>query len=148
MIREVSRKTLLEADGTAFHRGNGARRGPTTVNVGELMARSFSAPSLAFLLAAAFLFLSSFPARADDAGAAVYKAKCASCHGADGSGNTPVGKSLKVRDLRSPEVQKLSDDELTKVIADGKGKMPGYAKKLSAEQIKALAATIRAMASK
>lgn len=105
------------------------------------MSRSFKAP-LPFLLAAAVLFL-SFPARADTA--ADYKAKCASCHGADGSGSTATGKKLKVRDLSSEDVQKLTDDELTKVIAGGKGKMPGYAKKLSADQIKALVALIRAM---
>ena len=31
--------------------------------------------------------------QAQDSGAATYKAKCASCHGADGTGNTPAGKS-------------------------------------------------------
>ncbi|MEK6374899.1 MAG: cytochrome c [Acidobacteriota bacterium] len=99
-------------------------------------------------LAAALLILPALAARADDPGAALYKAKCASCHGADGGGNTPVGKSLKLRDLSLSDVQKLSDAELTKIIADGKGKMPAYAKKLTADQIKALVETIRAMAPK
>lgn len=112
------------------------------------MSRSFISTSVAILLAATVLVLISLPARGDDPGAASYKAKCASCHAADGSGNSAVGKSLKVRDLRSPDVQKLSDAELTKTIADGKGKMPGYAKKLSADQIKALVATLRTMSSK
>jgi len=112
------------------------------------MSRSVTAPRLAFFIASTVVVLASFQAQADAAGAAVYKAKCASCHGAEGTGNTPVGKSLKVRNLCSTDVQKLSDAELTKVIADGKGKMPGYAKKLSADQIKALVATIRSMASK
>jgi mono/diheme cytochrome c family protein len=101
-------------------------------------------------LVIAFLFFASAPAAqaTADPGTAVYKAKCASCHGADGSGKTPAGKSLKVRDLSSPEVQKMTDAGLTKVIADGKGKMPAYGKKLSADQIKSLVATIRAMAHK
>ena len=85
---------------------------------------------------------------ADAPGAAVYKAKCASCHGADGSGKTPAGKTMKVRDLCSTDVQKLTDAELTKVISDGKGKMPAYAKKLSADQIKSVVEMIRAMAKK
>lgn len=102
---------------------------------------------LAFL-ALFLLFLAALPARADDAGAALYKAKCASCHGADGSGNTPAGKSLKVRDLRSPEVQKMSDAELIAVTTSGKGKMPAYGSKLSADQIKQLVAVIRALAPK
>lgn len=112
------------------------------------MSRSFTAAGVAFFLATTFLFLPSLPARADDASAAIYKAKCASCHAADGTGNTTVGKKLKVRDLCMPEVQKMTDVELTKVIADGKEKMPGYSKKLSADQIKALVAMIRAMSSK
>src|SRR5258706_2509401 len=35
--------------------------------------------------------------------AAVYKAKCAGCHGADGSGQTAMGKAMKLRDLGSAE---------------------------------------------
>jgi cytochrome c6 len=81
-------------------------------------------------------------------GAALYKAKCATCHGADGSGQTPMGKSMKLRDLRSADVQKLTDAELTKVTADGKGKMPAYKAKLTAEEITALVAYIRSIAKK
>jgi cytochrome c6 len=75
--------------------------------------------------------------------AAIYKAKCAMCHGADGAGQTPTGKSMKVRDLRSADVQKMSNAELTKVIADGKGKMPAYKAKLSAEEMQMLVTLIR-----
>jgi len=75
--------------------------------------------------------------------AATYKAKCASCHGADGSGNTAPGKSLKVRDLRSADIKNMSDDALYNVIAKGKGKMPAYEKTLGADQCKALVAYIR-----
>jgi cytochrome c6 len=84
---------------------------------------------------------------ADDA-AATYKAKCASCHGADGSGSTAAGKALKVRDLRSADVQKQSDDQLYAIIAKGKEKMPGYEKPLGAETCKALVAHIRNLAGK
>jgi hypothetical protein len=34
--------------------------------------------------------------------------------------NTPKGKELKMKDLRSPEVQKMTDAEMYKVIAKGK----------------------------
>lgn len=44
--------------------------------------------------------------------AATYKAKCSSCHGADGSGSTASGKHLKLRDLRSADVQNQTDDQL------------------------------------
>jgi mono/diheme cytochrome c family protein len=111
------------------------------------MFRSSGIYRLAFS-AAILLCFSASSLRADAATAAVYKAKCASCHGADGSGKTSAGKTLKVRDLCSTDVQKLSDAELTKMISDGKGKMPAYAKKLSAEQIKSLVAMIRSLAVK
>ena len=75
--------------------------------------------------------------------AAVYKSKCASCHGANGGGATATGKRLKLRDLRSPDVQKLTDDQLVAIISKGKGKMPGYHKSLGATTCKALAAYMR-----
>ena len=78
-------------------------------------------------------------------GAAVYKAKCASCHGPDGKGETAIGKSMKLRGLGSADVQKITDADLTKVISDGKGKMPAYKGKLSADEIKALVTYIRTL---
>lgn len=81
-------------------------------------------------------------------GAATYKAKCALCHGANGAGDTPSGKSMKVRDLRSAEVQKQTDVELTKTIAGGKGKMPPYGKQLSTPEIEAVIAFVRTLKAK
>src|SRR5437763_12945823 len=89
------------------------------------------------------LFALAFPITALADGAAIYKTKCAPCHGADGSGQTPVGKNLKVRDLRSAEAQKLTDAEITKVLTDGKGKMP--ASKLAPADIKAVVGFIRTL---
>lgn len=89
----------------------------------------------------------SLPALADagpDA-AGIYKAKCAMCHGADGAGQTPTGKAMKVRDLRSPEVQKMSDKDLAAAIRDGKGKMTAFKGKLSEPDIEALVGFIRAL---
>jgi mono/diheme cytochrome c family protein len=81
-------------------------------------------------------------------GAALYKAKCAACHGPDGGGQTTMGKSMKVRDLRSDEVQKQTDIELTKVISGGKGKMPAFGKQLSTDDVKALIVHIRTLKAK
>jgi cytochrome c6 len=79
-------------------------------------------------------------------GAAVFKSKCAMCHGPDGAGQTAMGKNLKLKPLGSAEVQKLTDEELTKTITDGKGKtMPAYKTKLSADQIKAVVGFIRTL---
>ena len=78
-------------------------------------------------------------------GAAIYKAKCAMCHGPDGAGQTTMGKNLKLRDLRGAEVQAQTDQQLTVWIADGKGKMPAYKGKLSDDQIKGLVAYIKTL---
>jgi mono/diheme cytochrome c family protein len=92
----------------------------------------------------AVAFACSTGAFAADA-AADYKAKCASCHGADGKGDTPAGKGMKVKDLASDDVQKQSDADLGGVIEKGKKPMPGYEGKLSKEQIDALVKYVRAM---
>lgn len=63
--------------------------------------------------------------QAADAGKAAYDKSCKSCHGADGTANPAIAKMMKVdmRNLQSPEVQAESDDEMKKIIVDGKGKM-------------------------
>jgi len=95
------------------------------------------------LVTASILLLVTFSAFAAADGAAVYKAKCASCHAADGSGSTSMGKAMKLRDLGSPEVQKQTDAELLTVTADGKAKMPAYKGKLTDEELKAVVAHMR-----
>jgi mono/diheme cytochrome c family protein len=59
------------------------------------------------------------------AGQTVYDKSCKSCHGSDGTPNTAIAKMTKVemKDLKSPEVQSMSDDDMKKIITDGKGKM-------------------------
>ncbi len=70
-----------------------------------------------------------------DSGGDTFKAKCAMCHGADGKGATAMGKTLNLRDLGSADVQAQSDADLTNIVTNGKGKMPKYDGKLTADQI-------------
>ena len=91
--------------------------------------------------------IGSTPLAAQD-GPTLFKTKCAMCHGADGKGETPMGKKLNVRDLGSPEVQKQTDAELTTIISKGKGKMPPFEGKLTAEQIGQVVAQIRELGKK
>jgi cytochrome c6 len=95
------------------------------------------------------VILAAKPAASEDsaAGAAVYKSKCQTCHGPDGGG-TAVGKSLKVADLRSAEVQSKSDTELTQVISDGKDNMPGFKGTISDDEIHAVLAHVRTFSAK
>jgi len=104
---------------------------------------------IAILLALAVLVLMVAPAAvADDAAAALYKSKCAMCHAADGSGDTPMGKKTAAHDFRSPEIQKMTDAQLIEIIAKGKAKMPAYDKKVTADEIKGLVAHIRVLGKK
>jgi cytochrome c6 len=95
------------------------------------------------------VMLTANPAASQDnaAGAAVYKSKCQTCHGPDGGG-TAVGKSLKVADLRSADVQSKSDTELTQVISDGKENMPGFKGTITDDEIHAVLAHVRTLAAK
>ena len=89
------------------------------------------------------LLLSTYSLAAS--GAETYKARCSACHGAKGVGETMIGRNLKLRSLASPEVQKLSDDELFVIIGKGKSKMPRFDNKLSHDQIRDLVKHIRAL---
>jgi cytochrome c6 len=104
--------------------------------------------SPATLLLVTGLSLFSSPVRAQNDGPSLFKAKCAACHGADGSGNTTVGKSLKIRDFHSADVQGQTDAQLTDMITTGKGAMPAYKGKLTDDQIKQLVGYIRELAKK
>lgn len=96
-----------------------------------------------FVLTLALLIIAPALFAAD--GAAIFKGKCAMCHGADGKAQTSMGKSMKIRDFTSADVQKQTDAELTSITADGKGKMPAYKSKLSAEEIAAVVKFIRTL---
>jgi mono/diheme cytochrome c family protein len=87
----------------------------------------------------------AIPAIGQQTGEATYKAKCAMCHGADGTGNTPVGKSMKLRSLKSAEDIKATDAELFKDTKSGVGKMQGYAGKLTDAQIQDVVTYIRTL---
>lgn len=77
-----------------------------------------------------------------------YKAKCAGCHGPDGSGSTPAGKALGVHDFHSPDVQKETITEMAEIITNGKNKMPKYRDKLKDAEIKDLAAYVHDLGKK
>ena len=85
------------------------------------------------------------PAFAQSAGADTYKAKCAMCHGPDGTAATPVAKAMKVVSFKDPTMVKAPDSEFTTAIKDGKGKMKGYGSQLSDAQIKEVVSYIRTL---
>jgi cytochrome c6 len=95
---------------------------------------------------AAGLYLCPQSARAADPGAPIYAQKCAMCHGANGDGQTGMGKMFHLRDLRSAEVQKMTDAELYNIIAKGKEKMPAFEASLGKVKIDEVIAHVRDLA--
>ena len=110
--------------------------------------RSVIAPRILSAILLSLTLLFGIPTKLAAQGAETFKAKCAMCHGPDGSGKTVMGDKLKLRDLRSPEVQKQSDAELTQIITKGKGKMTPFETKLSKEQIDQLVGHLRELGKK
>ena len=109
----------------------------------------------------AILVLASAPlvARADDAAKTerLWKAKCASCHGVDGKGQTEQGKKMKMHDLSTADWQKsFTDAQIKQVTLDGidaqkegvHKQMDPYKEKLKPDQVDALTAFVRTLGSK
>ena len=85
---------------------------------------------------------------ADAGGKATFDKLCVSCHGADGKGNPAMAKVFGEKELNiaTKETAAKKDDELLKVITEGKGKMPASAAKtLSIEEQKALIGHVRSL---
>ena len=64
---------------------------------------------------------------------------CAKCHGADGSGNTKMGKKYKLKDYTDAAVQAGLKDE------NGKNRMKGFKDDLSDPEVTDLVSYIRNM---
>ena len=73
---------------------------------------------------------------------AAWSANCASCHGPEGRGDGPTGPMVKAPDLTRAELlDKASDADLARIIAEGRGKMPKF--DLPAEVVAGLVKRIR-----
>ncbi len=84
----------------------------------------------------------------------LWRAKCASCHGDDGKGQTEQGKKMGISDMITPAWQKkFTDAQIKSAIENGvnetrngkKVEMDAYKSKLRPEQIDALTAYVRAL---
>lgn len=93
------------------------------------------------------------PLAAADA-AANWETHCAKCHGADGKGDTKMGKKLGIADLADPRVQAKFTDEaalraMKEGIKDKDGKLAMKpAEGVSEAEMKALVPYLRALAKK
>jgi cbb3-type cytochrome c oxidase subunit III len=91
----------------------------------------------------------AIPAGAAADGNAIFAAKCATCHGKDGSG-IPNWRAKGQPDFRDAKWQKSKTDaQITDVTKNGKGKyMPAFKTKLSDEEIAAVVSRIRSFGKK
>lgn len=97
---------------------------------------------IAGIVVMGLMSLSGFAA---ESGADLYKAKCQMCHGADGTPSAAMAKSMGLKDLKSEDVQKQSDADLKTVVSKGKGKMTGFAGKLTDAQIDEVVKYVRSL---
>ena len=78
--------------------------------------------------------------------AELYSRNCASCHGRDGGAKTLKARLNHARKLNDPEWQdRVSDERIFNSIMNGKGKMPGYSRKLSEQEINSLVSYVRGL---
>ena len=94
--------------------------------------------TLTLVLLVAALVVPTAWADATPDGAAIYKSKCAMCHGANGEGKAAM------KTVQFPK--SLTEDEIVKITADGKGKMPSYKGKLSNDEITQVAKHVKTLA--
>ena len=82
-----------------------------------------------------------------------WEKNCLKCHGADGKGDTKMGKKVGVKDYTDAKVQaEMKDDAMAKAIKEGvkekdtdKVKMKAFGDVLSDDEIKALVAYVRTL---
>jgi cytochrome c553 len=101
-------------------------------------------------LTVAIVSMAALSAMAAD-GKALYEEHCGKCHGADGKGDTKMGKKLGCKDYSDAKVQaELKDDAITKAIKEGVKDKDGKVvmkptEGLSDDEIKALIGYFRTL---
>jgi len=84
-------------------------------------------------------------AQQQPAGKASYDKLCLACHGATGAGDGPAAAALptKPKDLADSTVAAMTDEDMVKLLSEGKPPMPAFGKQLSESQVMALVAYVR-----
>jgi len=76
---------------------------------------------------------------------ALFKEKCARCHGEDGRGQTVIGRMVDAPDFNDEDWwnEEKTERRFVRSITEGKDAMPAFGKKLTRPEIKALAAYVK-----
>ncbi len=122
--------------------GHGSPQGRTNPYERKAMMKMTKIAALVLTIAVVLFVLIPSLSWAED-GAAIYKAKCAMCHGADGAGKP----AAKIPSLVSDEAKKMSDADLTDFVANGgpnKKSTHAFASKgMTPDQVKAVVEEVR-----
>lgn len=112
------------------------------------MSKALPIMTAALLLVAG---ASSGCARETDAGARVWKRRCAACHGADGSGRTRFAEGRPFADLTDGKWRHAPEKaSIRRLVAEGdpRSTMPPFAATLSPEEIDAVVERVLAIAAR
>lgn len=76
---------------------------------------------------------------------ALFNERCARCHGEDGRGQTVIGRMVDAPDFADDGWWDEGKDErrFARSIAEGRGEMPAFGRKLTRAEVRALAAHVK-----
>jgi mono/diheme cytochrome c family protein len=81
-----------------------------------------------------------------DQGKKLFMTGCMNCHGPDGTGALMRAMLPNIGDLSSPELHaRLKDDDIEKMIMNGKDKMPPFKDVFKPDQIKLIVSYVRTL---
>lgn len=77
-------------------------------------------------------------------GRALYEQNCVPCHGADGTGSTPMARMMRVGNLADPATQaRLTDEDVRVLVKGGRGRMPAFP--IEGDDLAALVSYVRTL---
>ncbi|HVN93910.1 MAG TPA: cytochrome c [Terracidiphilus sp.] len=95
------------------------------------------------IVLAAAVVLAGSMCFAEDGGA-IYKSKCAMCHGPTGTPSAGMAKAMGIKPVSDPSIQALTVAQIVSTVKNGKGKMKPVAG-LSDAQVSAVAAYFKTL---
>ncbi|MGB8030787.1 MAG: cytochrome c [Terracidiphilus sp.] len=95
------------------------------------------------IVLAAVVLLAGSMCFAED-GAAIYKSKCAMCHGPTGTPSAGMAKMMGMKPVSDPSMKTLTLDQIVSTVKNGKGKMKPITG-LTDPQVQAVAAYFKTL---
>lgn len=90
-------------------------------------------------------FTNNSSAQKNTSARTLYLNNCARCHGADGRGDTELGKLYSATNLTERKVKRSSRKRAARIIKNGDGSMPAFGKKMTTAEINSLVSYIKTL---